>query len=393
MATGEGERFTDYELEEGEVRPRVTTCTAEEVAQALREALDQLGYEPTRGLVEVLVAQSALETGHWEMMYCYNIGNIKASEGWIRNGGLYTYYDRTTPHAGAPVGENLSAPVKSYWLARVRERADGQGPDMVVKSQRADGRYCCLFWPKHPLARFRAFKTLEEGVLVFVKVLAGRYRPALLRAQVGDVEGYIDQLIECGPYFTADRDGYLRGVKALVKRYGKTAEDVMGGVRFVELDDTGAYVTDIDDCELHEAGWLELDSGVQITKLPLWDEKGQLFARLGHGPASEWLRDQGMRLPSQAEYEELHRKGLFISPYTMPTRVQIEEAQIPWTNEAIDVYREKHMRSHQWCVRHDHSVFERLRILGWEDEPVGNAGSSLSGWLYGLRDDHPCCDR
>lgn len=210
-----------------ELTPLTTTAAAEDVAAAFKTAAEDAGLDVTPQLLAVLLAQSALETGHWEAMYCFNFGNVKATDKWIAGGGSFTYYDKKPSHAEAPVTENLPTPEKNYWLAQAKPRTDGgEGLDMVVKHQRNDGRFYCLFWPSHQQARFRAFESLEDGAAAFLQKLTGRYRPALHRAKIGDVVGYVSTIRSLG-YFTADLGRYLRSVQNLYRKYLPTAEETL----------------------------------------------------------------------------------------------------------------------------------------------------------------------
>jgi hypothetical protein len=327
-----------------ELAPKTTTAAAEDVAAAFKAAAEAAGLKPTAELLGVLLAQSALETGHWKLMYNFNFGNVKASDKWIAAGGSYTYYDKKPPHAEAPVTENLSAASKDYWLARAKPRTDGgEGLDMVVGRQLADGRFYCLFWPSHEQARFRAFETLEAGAAAFLRKLTGRYKAALTPAAAGNVAGYVGTIHSLG-YFTAGLQAYTRSVQALYRRYLPVAEAAMAGP-FAHLSDTDVFVSQPEDVELADSGWLELASGAKITRTPLVDVKNGLSARLGWQAADAWLQGAGLRLPTAAEFEELFRAALHIEPYCM-------------VFTAADHH---HMRSHRWCAIHDAEVLARIK--------------------------------
>lgn len=149
---------------------------------------------------------------------------------------------------------------------------------------------------------------------------------------------------------------------------------------------SNAFRSDPEDLATHVAGWLTLAAGGRMTRLPVWDDAASLLARLGTGPASEWLQEQGYRLPTKAEYDELHGVALDIAPYTMPTMGMLRDAGIPASNTAaVDAYRAANMQTRQWCQWHDEAVFERLSAAGWDGEPVANAGKhwaaeGLYGW-------------
>ena len=44
------------------------------------------------------------------------------------------------------------------------------------------------------------------------------------------------------------------------------------------------------------------------------------------------------------------------------------------STDAIDSYRNEHMRSQVWCDEHDREVFARLAAVDWHQQPVANAG-------------------
>jgi hypothetical protein len=355
-----------------ELAPKTTAAAAEDVAAAFKTAAEAADITPTAPLLGVLLAQSALETGHWSAMYCWNFGNVKATDKWIAGGGSYTFYDKKPPHAEAPVTENLSPAAKDYWLAQAKPRTDGgEGLDMVVGHQRADGRFYCLFWPSHEQARFRAFESLEAGAAAFLSKLTGRYKAALTPAAAGNVAGYVGTIHSLG-YFTAGLQTYTNSVQALYRRYLPIAKAAMAGP-FEHLSDTDVLTSRPGDVELADSGWLELESGAKISRLPVWDKANDLFARLGWQAADAWLQGAGLRLPTAAELEELFRAALHIEPYCM-------------VFAATDHH---HMRSHRWCATHDAEVLARLEAAGWDGEPVANAGKhwcapagAIYGWWY-----------
>jgi hypothetical protein len=214
---------------------------------------------------------------------------------------------------------------------------------MVVGRQLADGRFYCLFWPSHEQARFRAFETLEAGAAAFLRKLTGRYKPALKPAAAGNVAGYVGAIHSLG-YFTAGLQRYTNSVQALYRRYLPVAKAAMAGP-FAHLSDTDVFVSQPEDVELADSGWLELASGAKITRTPLVDVKNGLSARLGWQAADAWLQGAGLRLPTAAEFEELFRAALHIEPYCM-------------VFTAADHH---HMRSHRWCAIHDAEVLARIK--------------------------------
>jgi hypothetical protein len=164
----------------------------------------------------------------------------------------------------------------------------------------------------------------------------------------------------------------------------------------LDLPDTGALVSRLDDVGVHCTGWYRLSPTVEITRLPLWDSRHQLFARAGHGPIDAWLRGRDWRLPTALEMVELHGASLFIPPFTLPTSTMTRDAGIlkPFQPDGRDTpemsrYRGRHSRSHRWCAMHDREVFERLTRAGWDGrQPVANAGKQWvapAGTIFGWR--------
>lgn len=161
----------------------VTALTVRDVMWAFRVAFEAVtGLTPSRDSLALLTAQSALETGRWKSIHCFNLGNIKASES-------YEGY---------------------YCLFRCNEVINGKVE---------------WFDPPHPQCRFRAFKSLEDGAKDHLQFLAGRTRYAtswsmLLR---GDPEGFVRALKAAG-YFTANEQSYKAAVVSLFREYSKILE-------------------------------------------------------------------------------------------------------------------------------------------------------------------------
>ena len=112
----------------------------------------------------------------------------------------------------------------------------------------------------------------------------------------------------------------------------------------------------------------------------------ETFARLGHGPASDWARARGYRLPSVNELDHLHRLAMHIEPYTMPTVEQLDGEGIGLRQyAAINAFRSANMRSFEWAQIHDAEVWQRLKRRGWTNEAVANAGKhwAQGGLIYG----------
>jgi peptidoglycan hydrolase-like protein with peptidoglycan-binding domain len=156
------------------------------------------------------------------------------------------------------------------------------------------------------------------------------------------------------------------------------------------LPDTGAFRTAPADIAVHPSGWHRLSPTVEVTRLPLWDSRHDLAARPGWGPADEWLRAKGWRMPTVAEMQALHAASQYVAPFTMPTVAMLSGAGIPLSNtKAIDAYRNAHMMSHRWAALHDAEVWRRLDAAKWDGvKPVANFGKQWcapAGTIFGWR--------
>ncbi len=155
-----------------------------------------------------------------------------------------------------------------------------------------------------------------------------------------------------------------------------------------------AFESEPADIDIHDSGWFDLPSGGSITKLPLWDKRNEVFARIGAGAGRMWLSKMGALLPGKAQLDEMHEHSLFIDPYTLPTNAMTIAAGIPkpWMDEngrdtpAMAAYRAANMSTLAWAKFHDAEVFARLYAARWTgEEPVSNAGKhwfdrGLYGW-------------
>src|SRR6185503_3816069 len=122
-----------------------------DAADALVLAWRELfGETPKLSSVFVLLAQEALETGWWKACHCFNLGNAKSREG---DGHDWTFFE---------CGESLSRALaerivaESGGLVTIKRYYDG-GKSAEIKIK-----------PKHPYCRFRAFRTLREGMIDYL---------------------------------------------------------------------------------------------------------------------------------------------------------------------------------------------------------------------------------
>lgn len=186
-----------------------TPVTFLELAQALERVWEQrFGEKPTRESLCVLLAHSALETGHWKHAYCYNLGNAKATDAWS---GDHCFYpaDEIVPGAHVALASNFKAP-----------RTDGvPGHNLIVRPL-SSGQAHVTLYPDHPWCRFRAFRSLDEGASDYLMLLHGRFSGAWPAVQQGDPELFVRTLKELH-YFTASLERYLPPVLSLFKKFNE----------------------------------------------------------------------------------------------------------------------------------------------------------------------------
>jgi hypothetical protein len=167
-----------------------------------------LKKQPSRESLAVLLAQSALETGHWKTSYCFNLGNQKASTTWSRD---FCFY---------PADEIVSTGQAAQAYALRAPRTDGVAGHDVELTTLKSGQVQVTLYPDHPWCRFRAFTTLQDGADDYFTLLVGRFKAAWPAVEAGDPEQFVRKLREAG-YFTASVERYLPPVLSLFKKYVK----------------------------------------------------------------------------------------------------------------------------------------------------------------------------
>jgi len=186
------------------VPDQLTPLDAKTVALAFRGAYETVcGKTPSNACLALLVAQSALETGRWKAIHCFNFGNVKASPDYY---GYYCQFRCNEVIGG-----------KVQW-----------------------------FDPPHPQCNFRAFPSVEVGALDHVRFLATRqrYAKAWEVAQTGMPLAFVEALKAAG-YFTADAGPYARAVSSLWKEY-------LGLVERLKDADTEPAAPPAEEDTLHE---------------------------------------------------------------------------------------------------------------------------------------------
>lgn len=160
---------------------KITPLTEAEATYALREGWKQVfGEYPTIDALSILWAQTALETGRWKSMHCFNWGNIKVT------------------------------PDHDYCMFKCNE---------VIKGKLE------WFYPPHPQTHFNAYDSSVAGATEYIQFLAKRqrYQPAFEYLKAGSPIKYCAALKTAG-YFTADLVGYTRGVVSLTEEFKRKSE-------------------------------------------------------------------------------------------------------------------------------------------------------------------------
>jgi len=140
----------------------------------------------------VFMAQSALETAHWNSMHCWNWGNIRPGAGW------------TGDIVQMRCNEQFS-PGKWTWF---NPPAPGEP---------------CYGDPRHG-SSFRAFTGAVLGARDYFGFIQKHYPEAYSAALGGDAALFVHGLKARG-YFTADEAPYRNAVVSLVSGFAKLQDD------------------------------------------------------------------------------------------------------------------------------------------------------------------------
>ncbi len=175
----------------------VTNATPERAVSAFRQACFDLWGTQRSETVATLMAQSALESGHWRSMYNWNPSNIKCE---ADRPGYYTCLPL--------INEVIDGRV--VWFTPRGELAYKGGPAKGPEYTVPEG---------HPQTRFRAYETFVDGVkdkLVFL----GRTRYAAAReAALGGSPGAYSRALAAAGYYTADVETYTKTLVSLYSKY------------------------------------------------------------------------------------------------------------------------------------------------------------------------------
>jgi len=173
-----------------------TAVTAQQMALALHEAYHRyFNSHPNRDSIRILLSQWALETGWGKSMWCFNVGNAKSRNG---DGHDWCFF-------------KCNEVIKRS-TAEALQRASPA--TAKIASYRSDGLCVIWFHPKHAWARFRAFRTLEDGVRDHLRLIVQKFDKAWPCIVKGDPVEYSRALKRQG-YYTADEAQYTRVLKSV----------------------------------------------------------------------------------------------------------------------------------------------------------------------------------
>lgn len=148
------------------VEPEKTPVSRADLRNAIAKAYKTVtGKAATANVLDTLTAHASLETGSGGSMYNFNFGGIKGT---------------------SPTGETAKT--------RTKEVIDGK--EIEIR----DG--------------FRAYHSLDEGALDYVKLMKGRFGGAVSKAESGDLDGFAHALKQAN-YYTADETKYASALHSL----------------------------------------------------------------------------------------------------------------------------------------------------------------------------------
>lgn len=185
----------------------VTALGGVDAGRAILVATTRLtGRTPSMRALAILIGQSALETGDWRSIHCFNFGNAKSGV--------------ELPHTYFKCGELLADPNDPKRRARYFKFAAPHEPlpEGTPFNRSEHTRQ----------TRFRAFESADAGATYHMRLItSGRYAPAYERAMAGDAVGF-SELLHLHGYYTADVSSYTQGVVWRTKQCEAIARQVLG---------------------------------------------------------------------------------------------------------------------------------------------------------------------
>lgn len=153
---------------------------------------------PKKESLLILLAQWALETGHGKSVWNYNLGNVKAT-----SSGAYDY---------CYFACNEVLPTEDA------KRYQDKSPSTAKITKRGEDKCVVWFYPKHAACCFRAFATIESGVIDYLSLMSRRFSSAWPFVLKADPVGFCHAL-KMARYYTADEDEYIRSVSSIFRMY------------------------------------------------------------------------------------------------------------------------------------------------------------------------------
>lgn len=148
------------------VDPERTAVSRADLRGAIGRAYTKVtGKAASAQVLDTLTAHASLETGSGSAMYNFNFGGIKGH---------------------SPTGETAKC--------RTKEVIDGK--EIEIR----DG--------------FRAYHSLDDGAVDYVKLMTGRFNGAVKQAERGDIDGFAHALKQAN-YYTADEAKYASALHGL----------------------------------------------------------------------------------------------------------------------------------------------------------------------------------
>ena len=165
----------------GQLQPlRRTPVSKSELTKAFASAWQDLFKTvPTKEQLGLLIAQNSLETGNSNSMWNYNIGNIKKTEKDSHNYCMLKH-----------VGE-------------------------IIHGKQV------FFEPPHPATWFRAYNTLEEGVIDYLKFIKSTGKGKVWEAVLTGDPSTFSKALKDSHYYTASEVSYNKGLTRSFNQYMK----------------------------------------------------------------------------------------------------------------------------------------------------------------------------
>lgn len=178
---------------------------ADQLKETKRTKLSMLEYSRaalltiehiTKEATAVLWGQYCSETGSGQYCWNYNLGNVKH----VRGDG-YDYVSLKGVWEGVTPEQAAKLIASGQWAADPSpDHAKAVGP----------GKVSVIATNGNPATWFRAFDTLEAGMLAYVQFLnKPRWLPAWEAAMIGDYAGFSKKL-HAGGYYTASEEVYTK---------------------------------------------------------------------------------------------------------------------------------------------------------------------------------------